>query len=330
MLIKKYNIMDDSYYKVLLVQKNSATLSVIENSLIERFSNIKLHSALNIIEGLDLFYNYDFDIVIVSAELTNGNTSEFVEKLKKSKTNLPIIVVVDSGFLDSEEKLDLLNVGTTIFVEAPLSLDVLSQIVINLLKLTESHRGLERAENIIQALTAAIETRDPYTQGHAERVAAMSVKIFETLGLRGEQKEELFIGALLHDIGKLALPDDILKSDTSLTPCQRKLVNTHPERGAHICEGVHRLKSALDIISQHHERLDGSGYPSGLKEKDIDFLAQIVGVADVFDALTSKRSYREAMSFEKAFSILDEEVEEGKINRMFVTTLRQVVNEFKK
>ena len=329
MLIRK-TISNNLYYKVLLVQKSSATLSVIENSLIERFSNIKLFSALSISEGLELFHNYNFNIVIVSSELTNGDTPEFVKKLKMSKNNLPIVVVVDSGQLCVDEKLVLLDVGTTIFVEAPLSLDVLSQIVINLLKLTESHRGLERAENIIQALTAAIETRDPYTQGHAERVAAISVRIFEELGLRGEQKEKLFVGALLHDIGKLALPDEILKSDTHLSDAQRKVVNLHPERGSHICEGVHRLKSALPIIAQHHERLDGSGYPLGLKEKDIDFLAQIVGVADVFDALTSKRSYRNAMSFKKAFEVLDEEVEKGKINRMFVTTLRQVADEFKK
>jgi putative nucleotidyltransferase with HDIG domain len=146
----------------------------------------------------------------------------------------------------------------------------------------------------IRALAAALDARDPYTAGHSERVSVLSVAIGRVLGLSETDLEVLRLGALLHDIGKIGIPDDILRKPAALTAPEFEAVKEHPIVGARILRNVPFLHPHLDIVELHHERPDGLGYPRGLRGEDIPLLARIVHVADAYDAITTARAYRAA------------------------------------
>jgi HD-GYP domain-containing protein (c-di-GMP phosphodiesterase class II) len=162
-------------------------------------------------------------------------------------------------------------------------------------------------EGIINVMTNAIDAKDPYTQGHSQRVADFSVAIAEELGLPQEEIYHVRIGGILHDVGKIGVPDAILQKPGVLTDEEMAAMREHPIRGYEIMqqEGLRGLlKAELPALLEHHERLDGRGYPRGLQGDEIHLIGRIVAVADVFDALTSERPYRKALSFEEAFAIL--------------------------
>jgi putative nucleotidyltransferase with HDIG domain len=148
----------------------------------------------------------------------------------------------------------------------------------------------------IRALAAALDARDPYTAGHSERVSVLSVAIARVLELAKEDLEVIRLGALLHDIGKIGVPDDVLSKPSALTPAEYDLIKQHPVLGARILRPVSFLARHIEIVELHHERPDGRGYPHGLTGDDIPLAARIVHVADAYDAITSQRAYRRARS----------------------------------
>ncbi|MBI2195132.1 MAG: HD domain-containing protein [Planctomycetes bacterium] len=152
----------------------------------------------------------------------------------------------------------------------------------------------------ILTLVAAIEAKDEYTRGHSERVSAYSVQIAEELGLGDRLIESIRLGALLHDVGKIGVPDSVLRKPGPLTKEEFELIKEHPGRGAHIISQIQhpRMNHSVDIARHHHERWDGKGYPDGLSEKGIPFTARIVCVADSYDAMSSARPYRQPYSRE--------------------------------
>ena len=157
-------------------------------------------------------------------------------------------------------------------------------------------------------LLKALSIRDSYTEGHSKRVAVYSFLIGKVLGLSDKILERIYIGAFLHDIGKIGIPDAILLKPTVLTPIEKKLVQKHPVLGFELLKDRKKnLPCVLDIILKHHERLDGSGYPLGLTYKEIPYYVNIVSIADVFDALTTERPYKAALSLDKALSVIKED-----------------------
>lgn len=159
---------------------------------------------------------------------------------------------------------------------------------------------------VIKALIAAIDAKDPYTQGHSQRVSDYSVLIARELGFEETSINDIRIGSLLHDIGKIGIPDSILKKGSTLTVEEMELVREHPKTGTNILSQVTLLEPMLPAILEHHERLDGSGYPSHLNEKQISWMGKIVAVADVFDAMTSNRPYRHSASIQEVQLYLNE------------------------
>jgi putative nucleotidyltransferase with HDIG domain len=157
---------------------------------------------------------------------------------------------------------------------------------------------------IIKALAAAIDAKDPYTQGHSNRVSEYSVFISRELGLDESTIYDIRIGSLLHDIGKIGIPDSILMKAGDLTPEEYAIMQKHPEKGENILRKVNLLEPILPAIAEHHERLDGSGYPFKMTGRDISQLGRIVAVADVFDAMASRRPYRPALSVPEVLSYL--------------------------
>jgi putative nucleotidyltransferase with HDIG domain len=160
----------------------------------------------------------------------------------------------------------------------------------------------------IRALVASIDAKDPYTNGHSQRVSEFSTAVGRQLSLPPEILHELKIGALLHDIGKIGIPDLILTKAGRLTEEEKIKMNEHPTIGANIMRNVRMLENELPALAEHHEHLDGTGYPDGLSGEHISLFGRIVAVADVFDALTSDRPYRSALGVEEVFSIMQRDI----------------------
>jgi putative nucleotidyltransferase with HDIG domain len=163
--------------------------------------------------------------------------------------------------------------------------------------------------DFIQALASAIDAKDPYTQGHSRRVSEYSLSIAQALGLQGDVLRDIHIGSLLHDIGKIGIPDHILGKPGKLDDAEYDQMKKHPGIGYKIMEQVHLLHNVLPAIIEHHERLDGSGYPMGLHGEQVSPMGRIVAVADVYDALTTDRPYRKAMQREAALELLRQDME---------------------
>lgn len=168
-----------------------------------------------------------------------------------------------------------------------------------------------QADSLFYALARSVEERDPSLGRHCEHLALMSSVMGFMLGLPVQDISALNHAGYLHDIGKRDLPDSILLKRDPLTDVEWKLMRNHPVRGEEICKGVPALESVLPIIRHHHERWDGSGYPDGLKGEDIPLLARILQMADIYDALTSERPYKEAFSAKQALVIIQREADRG-------------------
>jgi putative nucleotidyltransferase with HDIG domain len=174
-------------------------------------------------------------------------------------------------------------------------------------ELDEALGSLENAyRSTLQALTAALEARDAETHGHSERVVTFSLRLGREYGLSAAEMKALEFGSLLHDIGKIGVPDAILRKPAKLTEEEWEHMREHPIHGQQILRGIKFLEGAARVVAQHHEKWDGSGYPLGLKAEDIDICARIFSVADAFDAITSDRVYRKGRPYEAAAKELDE------------------------
>ncbi|MCA9155480.1 MAG: HD domain-containing protein [Planctomycetales bacterium] len=161
-------------------------------------------------------------------------------------------------------------------------------------------------ENFVRALTSAIDAKDPYTCGHSDRVAQISVRLAQQLGWAGEDCETIYLAGVLHDIGKIGIDDAVLRKPGKLTAEEYEHIKEHPEKGYRILEQIGELSHILPAVLHHHEQWDGNGYPHGLTGETIPLIARIVAVADSFDAMTSDRPYRKGMPLEKVDQIFRE------------------------
>jgi len=176
----------------------------------------------------------------------------------------------------------------------------------------------------ISALALAVEAKDPYARGHSERVANIAVKIAKKMKLDKENFAILRDACKLHDIGKIGIEDSVLQKPGKLSPAELKIMHKHPYVGSNIIRPLKTFKHLVEPILQHHEKLDGSGYPKGLKGEEISIIARILCVADMFDALTTNRPYREALDYSEAVKELDRLVEAGIIDKEVVDFLKEV------
>ncbi|MCX7605008.1 MAG: HD domain-containing protein, partial [Bryobacteraceae bacterium] len=250
---------------------------------------------------------------------------EFCRKIKSNRRTHLIPILIVTSVQGIENEVAGLESGADEFLVKPLQPAVLRTRIRTMLRNKRVVDSLEEAETILFALAQTIEQRDKETGNHCQRLAALSVALGSALGLPEEDLLALHRGGYLHDIGKIAVPDAILFKQGELTQEEWVIMRSHTWKGEEICRPMRSLRPVLPIIRNHHERWDGSGYPDGLKGEDIPLLARILQLADIFDALTSQRSYKAAYTVDEAIAQLRREAELGWRDPELVSVFCEVV-----
>jgi putative two-component system response regulator len=287
----------------------------------------QVDSANSAADGLARIEATPYDLVLTDLKMPGMDGFELVTRLKAARPELPVIMI--TGYATVETAVRALRHGVEDYVTKPFNIDELRKVISRALRgvrmeheqqdlaaeLKQADEELARFRNVmeeqcaaaIRTLAAELEARDRYMRGHMQRVAEYACALAEACGVRPEEIEILHRAADLHDIGQIAVSEQILTKPGALTEEERALVRNHPAAGERIIGPMTFLGAARPIIRSHHERMDGSGYPDGLRGDAIPRLARMLTVADSFDAMTSERPYRPAMSRQRAA----EEMEAG-------------------
>ena len=281
-------------------------------------------------EALELLAEANYELVVSDITMPGMSGLDMIPHVRSNSPNT--VVVMISGMQTVESAIEALRLGAFDYVMKPFDLRQVEAVVTRALEhqdlivakqryedhleelveqrtaeLDQALNSLEDAyRSTLKALTAALETRDLETHGHSERVVSYSMRLGREYGLDNERLKSLEFGSLLHDIGKIGVPDLILRKPAKLTSEEWVLMREHPVHGQQILRGIKFLEGAARVVAQHHEKWDGSGYPLGLSADDIDICARIFSVADAFDAITSDRVYRKGKPYEAAAQELDE------------------------
>jgi putative two-component system response regulator len=258
------------------------------------------------------------DLVLIDLLAPRGLGFEVCRKLKEQPATRLIPVVIVTAQSDRNDRLKGIDAGADDFVTKPFDSMELHARIRSLVKLKRYTDELESAEAVILGLGATIEARDPNTQGHCERLASYATTLGRSLGLDQADLGALDRGGYLHDIGKIAVPDSVLLKNGKLDQKESRVMREHPVVGDALCSGLRSLNTVRPIVRSHHERLDGSGYPDGLRNAQVPLLAQIVSIVDVFDALTTERPYHTARPRQDAFEVLADESSKGWRDRALV------------
>jgi cyclic di-GMP phosphodiesterase len=295
--------------RVLVVDDNPDTMLVMSELLSGR--------GLDVIAVQDAaaaeaeIHHHPPDLVLSDVIMPGKSGYELCHELKENPATRLIPFVLVTGLSDREDKLRGIEAGADDFLNKPIFPEELFARVKSLLKLKEFTDELETADSVLCTLGLSVESRDPYTEGHCERLAWNASNLGRHLGLDEDCIVALRRGGYLHDLGKIAVPDEILKKGANLTPDEWRIMKQHPITGENICRPLKSLHLVLPIIRNHHEHSDGSGYPDGLRGEEIPLLPRILQVADVYDALRTARPYKPALSHEQAAITMREESRTG-------------------
>ena len=263
-------------------------------------------------EAIERVRNEHFDLMILDFIMTPFHGDQVVEEIRKFNKELYILLLTGhkdlappldtirrldiQGYCEKSDKFDQL----LLLIESGIkSISQMNEIKKINDELKNTYEMLEKAYlESIETLRYTVEAKDTYTRGHSDRVSEFSVLIGKQIGLSDNDMKTLQIGGLFHDIGKIGVPDTILQKESKLTDDEYSEIKNHPSIGAHILSTATIFKDIIPIVKHHHERFDGRGYPGQLKGEDIPYLARITAIADSFDAMTSKRTYRDALPIE--------------------------------
>jgi putative two-component system response regulator len=262
-------------------------------------------------QALDRLQSESIDLALLDVMMPRPTGFEVCQAMKSKPETRLIPVILLTSLNSDADRIHGIMCGADDFLSKPVNKQELLARVHSLLRLKHFTDELDNAETVLFSLALTIEAKDPYTEGHCDRLSKYSIALGEKLGLSEELRLALRRGGLIHDIGKLAVPEHILLKPGPLTPEERKIMEQHTIVGERICAPLRSFRHVLPIIRHHHEKQDGSGYPDGLKGAQVPLTARILQVTDIYDALTTDRPYRKALPAEKAFAIMREEVKRG-------------------
>jgi putative two-component system response regulator len=268
-------------------------------------------------EALDACAAQPPDLLLIDFA-PRGHDIEVCRSLKGRAATRLIPVVIVTAKSKRHQRLASIEAGCDDFVTKPYDAAELRARVRSLVRLKRYTDELETAETVMLGLGATIEARDPCTRGHCQRLARYATAVGRSLGLDDGDLAALNRGGFLHDIGKIAVPDRVLLKGGALDAQESRVMREHTIIGDALCAGLRSFSKVRPIVRHHHERLDGSGYPDGLRNQEVPLLAQIVGVVDVFDAVTSERPYHAAISRDEGFEVLAGEAKKGWRDRALV------------
>jgi putative nucleotidyltransferase with HDIG domain len=297
-----------SKYKIIAVDDE---IGIID-SLKVYLHNYTIVGVTDPVEAIERVKNEHFDLMLLDYIMSPFHGDQVVEEIRKFNKDLYILLLTGhkdlvppletirkldiQGYCEKSDKFDQLLLLIESGLKSVDQMNIIKQINN---ELSTSKELLEKSYlESIETLRNTVEVKDIYTKGHSDRVSAYSLLIGEKLNLSQEEMKTLKIGALFHDIGKIGIPDGILLKTDKLTEDEYSEIKNHPSIGAHILSDASIFADIIPIVKHHHERYDGRGYPGKLAGNDIPLLARIVAVADTFDAMTSKRSYRQALDFD--------------------------------
>ena len=294
---------------ILVVDDNAANRNLLQAQLL-----LEGHAVLIAVDGrsaLATFAARQPDLVLLDVQMPDISGFEVCRDLKSDPTTRLTPVVLITGLSAVEDRVRGIAAGADDFLTKPIQRQELFARVQSLLSLKFFTDQLEQAETVLFTLARSIEAKDPYTEGHCQRLSEYSARLGRVLGMSPQQIVALRRAGIVHDVGKVAIPDSILLKPARLTVAEMNIVREHSAVGERICAPMKSFALVLPIIRHHHEKLDGTGYPDGLRGAQIPFSARVLQVIDVYDALTTARPYKIALSSGEALAVMEEEVSRG-------------------
>lgn len=294
---------------ILVADDNQSARDVLEMML--RTHGYRVFCAADGPEALAFLEQEPIDLALIDVVMPGESGFAVCRAAKdRAETRLTPIVLI-TGLGRMEDRIRGIEAGADDFLNKPVHKEELLARVKSLVRIKRFTDELESAETVVFTLAASIEAKDPYTEGHCDRLSQYSVALGERLGLPPEELIALRRGGVVHDIGKVAVPERVLLKPGPLDAHERELMEAHTVIGERICAPLRSFRQVLPIIRWHHERQDGTGYPDHLKGDEIPLVARILQTVDVYDALTTDRPYRKALPSERAIAILRDEVRRG-------------------
>jgi len=265
------------------------------------------------------------DLIVMDVTMPRLTGFEACRRLKADPRTELVPIVLVTGLLAREDRIQGIAAGCDDFLTKPVDSEQLIARTRTLLRTKALVDELEQAENVLVSLATALDAKDNYTSGHSQRVGSYAEALGAAVGLAGKERRNLRRAGLLHDIGKIGTDLTYLNKPGALTTAEYEEVKRHPVIGYEICRPLRTMAPLLALIRGHHERLDGRGYPDGLKADQIPVALRCLTVSDVYDALTSDRSYRKAMTADAALTLMRKEATVGMWDLRIVDTLGEVV-----
>ena len=311
---------------ILIVDDDNRNLKLMEGMLFP--VKCDLIKATNGLDALNIVEKNNIDLILMDVMMPEMDGYEVCRQIKSSEATRLIPVVLVTALNDSEARVKGIEVGADDFITKPPNKSELVARTKSLINFKRLNDNLASIEYVLFSLAKTVEAKDEYTQGHVERVSKLAIALGRKMGLSEEEMEALRYGGILHDIGKIGIPGSILNKPGPLSPEEWEVMKNHPVAGYNICLPLKKnLGYALEVIRHHHEKLDGSGYPDGIKDEEISTAARIMAVVDIYDALVTDRPYRKGMPLDKAIEILNEEANDKKLDPVVVNYLIEIVGD---
>ena len=305
---------ENNNYRIIAVDDEEGILDSL--SIFLKRSGYDFTGVTDPMEAIEKVKTEHYDLMLLDFIMTPIHGDQVVEEIRKFNREIYILLLTGhkdlappletirrleiQGYCEKSDKFDQLLLLIESGIKSIAQMNEIKKIND---QLSETNEKLEEAYlSTIQTLRYTVEAKDTYTRGHSDRVSEYSVLLGKYLNLSDKELKDLQIGGLFHDIGKLGVPDAILKKQSKLTDDEYSEIKNHPSIGAHILSSATIFQDIIPIVKHHHEKYDGTGYPGQLKGEDIPYLARIAAIADTFDAMTSKRSYRDSLPIDVVIS----------------------------